>query len=65
MRAPRACARRQASIQLVERELRAIVARVEPLGAQIDRVGAIRDRGPHGVERAGRRERAREQGAEA
>ena len=40
-------------IQLVERELRAIVARIESLGAQINRVGAIGDRGPRGVERAG------------
>jgi hypothetical protein len=40
-------------IQLGEGELRAIVARVESLGAQLDRVGAIGDRGPRGVERAG------------
>ena len=40
-------------VELLERELRAIVARIEPLGAQIDGVGAIGDRGPRGIERAG------------
>ena len=34
-----------------------LVFTVESLGAQIDRVGAVRQRCAHGVERAGRREK--------
>ena len=36
-----------------ERELRAVVARIELLDAQIDGVGAVRDGGADGVEGAG------------
>ena len=39
--------------ELVEGELRALVARVEARRAQVDRVGAVRDGGADGVERAG------------
>ena len=42
--------------ELVERELRAFVARVEALGAEVDGVGAVGEGGAHGVERAGGRE---------
>jgi hypothetical protein len=42
---------------LVEGELSALVARVEPLGAQVHGVRAVRQRRAHGVERAGRREK--------
>ena len=42
--------------ELVERELRALVARVEALGAEVDGVGAVGDGGANGVERAGGRE---------
>ena len=59
---PRAARRARAarSLELVERELRALVARVESLGAEIDGVGAVRDGGAHGVERAGRGEELRD-----
>ena len=40
-------------LQLVEGELRAVVARVEALGAEVHGVGAVGDGGPDGVERAG------------
>ena len=55
MRAPARVREPARLVQLVERELRAIVARIEALGAEIDRVGAIGDGGPRGVERAGGR----------
>ena len=43
MRASARVRERHASLELVERELRALVAGVEALGAEIDGVGAVRD----------------------
>ena len=43
--------------ELIERELRSFVARVEALRAEIARVRAVRQRRAHGVERAGRRKK--------
>ena len=52
--APTALVRDAAGLaELVERELRAFVARVEPRGAEVDGVGAVGDGGANGVERAG------------
>ena len=55
--APSALVREAARLaDLVERELRALVAGVEALRAEIDGVGAVRQRRAHGVERTGGRE---------
>ena len=43
--------------QLLERELRAFVARVEALGAQVDGIGAVGDGRANGVERTSGREK--------
>ena len=43
-------------VELLEGELRAIVARIESLGAEVDGVGAVGDCCPCGIERAGGRE---------
>jgi hypothetical protein len=51
-------------LELVERELGAVVARVEALGAQVDGVGAVGDRGAHGVEGARRGEQLGEETAD-
>jgi hypothetical protein len=42
--------------EFVEGELGAVVACVEPRRPEVHRVGPVRDRGPHGFERAGRRQ---------
>src|SRR6185369_11408516 len=47
---------RARSLQLIECKLRALIAGVEALGAEVDRVGAVRHRRPDGIERAGRGE---------
>ena len=39
--------------EVVERQLRPVVARIEPFDAEIDRIGTIRDGGPDCVERPG------------
>ncbi len=49
MRTP-ARARAARALELVERELRALVARVEPLGAEVHGVRTVRDSGADGVE---------------
>jgi hypothetical protein len=43
-------------LDLIERELRAFVPSVEPVGAQIDGVGTIRDGSANSIEGAGRSE---------
>ena len=45
--------------ELVQRELSTLIAGVIHRGAQIDRVGAVGDRGTNGVEGAGRSEEFR------
>jgi hypothetical protein len=45
--------------ELVERELRAFIARVESLGSQVDGIGAIGDRSADRVEGAGGRKKFR------
>ncbi len=42
--------------ELVQSELRALIPGVEFLRAEVDGVGAVRDRCPHGIERARRGE---------
>ncbi len=46
--------------ELVEGKLGAIVAGIEAAGTEVDRIGAIRHRGPHRVERTRRREQLRD-----
>ncbi len=41
---------RARALQLIERELRALVACIEALGPEVDRVGAVRHGGPDGIE---------------
>ena len=53
MRAPPLVRDAARLLELVERELRALVARVELLDAQVHGVGAVGDGGADGVEGAG------------
>ena len=39
---------------LIQRELRSLVARVVPLGAEVHRIGAVGERGANGIQRSGR-----------